>query len=298
MKRYLVIYTLLFSLSAIAQENNSNIIFGRKYTGNEVYRYRLTTYSYFNNQLTAKAVAICELKVVDDGGVPYDEIRWLSKKEYHTDSTDLTKEANAVQPYRISLHPKGKLAIPALNNARMTGEITDFNTFFVAVSPLMGIASLKKTGDSFTKPDVVKGNFANGKDILKGEDCLQVTLTWLAETATDVTVQSAFLPPAQNCLNYFLPEFSTPVAKDTINNFQMVRLYGKGDNFFGVMYGKENFTITSTVRKTDGKIRHAVMENLLLLKGKMQCDEALKNCVITLPAASTIYRKLELELID
>ncbi len=85
----------------------------------------------------APSLPLCELKVLaDSAGIPYDEVRWISKKVYTTkDTLEHTTELNNTSPYRISLHPKGKLDIPPIQDAGMTGEITDFNTFFVAISP-------------------------------------------------------------------------------------------------------------------------------------------------------------------
>lgn len=270
-----------------------NTTFSRKYKKGDIYRYRLITQSSFNGKLTGKTISVCELKVVDSAGVAFDEVRWISK-HYITekDTVDASEQAAQVKPYRISLHPKGTVDIPKIEVASMTGEITDFNTFIVAISPKMDVNALQKKGDRFRKKDVVKGDFANGKDILKGTDCLQVSMAFMDEDKQQVKLFTTFQPPADSCLAYLLDEMRTPVVKDTINNFQMVR---DMNGAYGVFYGREFFDINTSVAKKDGKIMQATMYNLLSLKIKQHCDYEYKNCRLEIPG--TIKRELTLELL-
>jgi hypothetical protein len=238
---------------------------------------------------------VCELQVVaDSNGIPYDEVHWISKKVITAkDSTDRTAEAIKVKPYRISLHTKGQLNLPKIDVADMTGEITDFNTFFVAISPKLGIASLKKKGDVYIQKEVVKGDFSNGKDILKGNDCLAVRATLTDANKENALIETSFLPPADSCLHFLTPDMNTPVAPDTLNNFQMVKPF---NNRFNVLYGKEYFIVSSTIQKQDGKLKEAAMINKLSLKIKLYCDDQYGNCRSTMPFS--IVRNLKLELIQ
>jgi hypothetical protein len=261
-----------------------------------VYRYRLITNVTHNGKWQSRIIAVCELKVLtDSNGIPADELRWISKKVLTArDTSDQTTEAVQVAPYRISLHPEGKLDLPVIAVPGMTGEITDLNTFFVAVAPASGVHRLRRKGDHHTKPDAVKGNFANGKDIITGDDCLQMTVSLLKETKDSVVVQTGFLPPLTGCLQYLLDDMRVPVVKDTLNNFQMVR--PSANNKFNVLFGKEIFYITSTLQKRDGKITRAVMNNQLTLKMKLNCDTTYAGCQAEMPF--TIERHLVLELLE
>jgi hypothetical protein len=210
------------------------------------------------------------------------------------DTSDLSAEAAQVLPYRISLHPEGKLDLPAITVAGMTGEITDLNTFFVAVAPVSGLHHLQRKNDHYTKPVPARGNFANGKDIIVGDDCIQMTMSLLEDTKDSVVLQTDFVPPAAPCLHYLLDDMRTPVVKDTLNNFQMVRPSGNGK--FNVLFGKEAFYIISALQKRDGKISRAVMSNTLTLKMKLNCDAAYSGCQAEFPF--TIHRELLLELLE
>jgi hypothetical protein len=175
----------------------------------------------------------------------------------------------------------------------MTGAITDFNTFFVAVSPQMNVATLQHTGDNVLAQPAVKGNFSNGKTILKGEDCLSVSLSLLDNARDKVVLLTTFTPPARSCLTYISDDMKRPVIKDTMNNFQMVM--PAGNDKFNVQYGREFFNITSTIKKRDGKIQEATMINELKLKLKLNCDNTYKACLSELPFS--IQRTVTIELL-
>ncbi|MGN7722541.1 hypothetical protein [Chitinophaga sp. 22620] len=284
----------LFLLLCLPLCTKAQSPFERKYAEGETYRYRMVTDYHQNGQWKSTTTAICELKVVkDSAGIPYDEIRWLSQRTISAkDTTDGSAEALAVKPYRISLHPSGSLHIPPIGQPGMTGAITDFNTFFVAVSHQSGAGKLLKKGDSINKASPVTGDFSNGKTILKGQDCLQIIAQMTASNARSVEIKTSFLPPAQTCLQYFADDLAVPVAGDTVNNFQMVMPAGPGQ--YIVQAGREYFIIHSTVRKKDGKISSAVMVNDLKLRMKINCGENYTGCQREMPW--NIYRQVRLEL--
>ncbi|WP_127129911.1 hypothetical protein [Pseudoflavitalea rhizosphaerae] len=278
----------LFSLS-------QQLSLTRQYKAGETYRYRMTTDVIHNGKWQSSIIAVCELTVVmDSANIPYDEIKWISKKVYTArDTTDHTDEIRNTSPYRISLHKNGKLDLPVIQDAGMTGEITDFNTFFVAISPKLGINELHKPQDIFYKPERVKGNFSNGKDILRGEDCLTVTNTLLRTDYAHAWIKTEFKAPADTCLSFYSSDMKQPVTGDTINNFQMVRFAGPGK--VNLFYGKEVFTIASTLDLKDGRLKAAAMNNTLRLNLKLNCNTDYTDCQNSFPF--TIQRNVQLELV-
>jgi hypothetical protein len=287
----LIMATPLFFFAQSSSSQKLN----RRYKTGEMYRYRMTTDVTHNGKWQSTIIAVCELKVIaDSAGIPYDEVRWISKKVFTIkDTLEHTAELHNTSPYRISLHSKGKLDIPPIQDAGMTGEITDFNTFFVAISPKLGIDALHKPGDLFKKPEQVKGNFANGKDILKGEDCLAVTNTLLKKDKRNAFIKTDFHPPSTGCLDYYTADMKQPVAGDTINNFQMVRYFSASK--VNLFYGKEEFVINSTINTKDGKLQEASMINALRLNLKLNCNTDYSDCQNTFPF--TIRRTIRLELL-
>src|SRR4030095_4570647 len=110
----------------------------REYKDGEVTRYRLTTESDEGNR-QGKTVSIAQLKTVRDSSYFSEEVSWLNKTVYLNDSFNLDEVARKVTPYRISLDPKGSVQLPKFEVAEMIGEVTDLNTFFVAISPAFNI---------------------------------------------------------------------------------------------------------------------------------------------------------------
>ena len=296
---FLLLMGFFFSLPCPASAQTGGLqpspLFGRKYKAGDIYRYKLTLAEYHDEKLAISNVAICELRVVkDSNGIFYDEVHWISK--YTTrdkDSMNQEKEALAVKPYRISLAANGRMDMPPIEVPEMTEPIQDFNTFFVAISPMMaGIQQLKKKGDSLVIKDPITADFSNGSFILKGQDCIQVRLKLTGTTKKEVSLFTGFFPPARPCLIYLLPEMNTPVVTDTLNNFQMVMPSGK--DLYNVQYGREFFFINSTIRKSDGKIIKAGMFNRLNLKLKINCNKEYQQCAFEMPFSERRVLTLEL----
>lgn len=285
------------NLPAIAQDNAAaGKLFPRKYTLGDRYRYRLTTEQLYNGKWNATTVVEMELTVVrDSAGRLCDEVRHVSQTVYTPrDTTNLDAEARSVKPYRISLQPGGSIAIPPIEVAGMTGPITDFITFFVAISPQSGVSTLQQRGDSLQRKELARGNFANGKTILVGDDCLAITAYLTEVGKRQVTLQTRFLPPVSPCISFLQEDMQTPVTPGVRNNFQMVQPVGGGK--YNVQYGNEVFVINSTVRRADGKLVAADMSNTLQLSLRLQCDSAYQHCQMTVPFH--IQRNLQLELLS
>lgn len=295
---------LLFALLTVmafpsyvkAQEApTAGTLFPRKYKTGEKCRYRLTTEQWYNGKWNSTSIVIMEVVVRDSAGIPYDEVRNLSKiMRTPKDTTDMSTEALAVKPYRISLHPAGSITIPAIEVPGMTGAITDFITFWVAISPQSRVTSLKKKGDSLVNKDPAKGNFANGKTILVGDDCLAITARITDITRKEVKVYTAFMPPATPCLTYLLEDMSKPVVNGVPNNFQMVQPVGAGK--YNLQFGNEQFYINSIINRADGKIKQATMSNTLQLTLRMNCDSTYQHATMEVPFH--MQRNLKLELLD
>jgi hypothetical protein len=270
-------------------------LFGRKYKIGDTYRYKLTMEELHNGKLDHISISICELKVVKDSlGCPYDEVHWVSRITITgKDTVDATKTILPAKPYLISLDPKGKVDLPKIEFPALTEPIQDFNTFFIAVSPLTGATKLNKKDDTTSIQQPVKADFSNGSTILKGEDCIDISVRITDITKKLVMLTTSFAPPTQQCLSFLTPDMNTPVVNDTINNFQMVMEQGPGK--YLVQYGREFFYINSMVQKSDGKITNAAMYNILNLNLKINCDKEYKNCQFEMPFSEQRNLRLELQ---
>ena len=280
---------VFFLILCLPLFTNSQNIKYRNYKEGEVIRYRLTTESNQGDKKT-RTVSIAELKVVPDSGYYSEEVRWLSKINYSNDSVNLDDVAKSVTPYRISMDPKGSVQLPKLDVPEMVGEITDLNTFFVAISPAFNIGKLSRTNAHISKPELVQGKFGDGKLIQKGEDCLKVSVTLLSQDAKYSTVQTQFMPPPKSCLSPLLDT----IGKQTFqapNNFQMVR---KADgDLVNLLWGVESFTIITKIENKTGRIVEANMTNTLTLRMRYNSSQDLQKYAAEIPV--TISRNLRLE---
>ena len=292
----LLLFIVLPVCLSAQEAPSAGTLFPRKYKTGDKYRYRLTTEQLYNGKWNSTSIVVIEVTVgKDSSGIPYEEVRNLSKiMRAPTDTTDMSTEALAVKPYRISLHPAGSITIPKIEVPGMTGAITDFITFYVAVSPQSKVTALNKKGDSLVNKAPARGNFANGKTILVGDDCLAITARITNVSDKEVKLQTAFLPPAEPCLTYLLEDMSKPVVNGVPNNFQMVQPVGGGK--YNVQFGNELFYIYTTVSRADGKIKLATMSNTLQLTLRMNCDSTYKNGNMEVPFY--MQRNLKLELLD
>lgn len=292
-----IIFLLLIECGSTAQNSGlpASKLFGRKYKIGETYRYRLTMEELHDGKWDHTNIAICELRVIRDSlDTPYDEVRWISRETITAkDTIDATQSALAVKPYIISLDSKGKIDLPKIEISEMTEPIQDFNTFFIAVSPIIGATKLSRKGNTASIPQPVKADFSNGSTILKGEDCINISVKLTDISKSQVMLHTAFSPPSKSCLGFLTADMNISVVADTINNFQMVMQQGPGQ--YLVQYGREYFYINSTIQKSDGKIIKAMMFNSLILKLKINCDKEYKNCQLELPFVE--QRNLNLELL-
>jgi hypothetical protein len=265
----------------------------RKYKAGDTYKYKLTTEHWRNDAYNGKTVSIAEHHIVNDSGSLAEEIKWISKTSYNqTASVSLDSFAKSVAPYRISLLPNGKVLLPKLTVSEMVGEVTDLNTFFVAVAPASNANKVSAKNPVYINREPRQGNFADSIFILYGTDCIEMSQYFIRADKQSTTIRTDFLPPASFCLTPLLDTVAKRIY-DQPNNFQMIQR-GTGDkvNFF---WGVESFTITSRVDNKTGAISEASMENILNLQMRYNASKDLQSYVVQMPVK--IKRILKLELI-
>jgi hypothetical protein len=282
---------LLWLIYIIPSTGLSQSIQFRHYKKGEHFQYQLTTESFRNNQPDSKTISISHHSIVDDSGHLVEEIKWTSKKVVGKETVQLDSIAQKVLPYKISLMPGGQLKLPALTIPEMTGEITDLNTFYVAVSPALHVRKLDPGHLSF--PDsVLKGNFADGKQIINGEDCIQVKQRLLIKDKKTTVVETSFLPPYYTGITPYIDTIGKQ-SFEAPNNFQMVRK-GSGDKV-NLIWGVERFIITTTLDNRTGMILRAEMINLLNLRMRYNSSPDFNTYDAEIPLI--IKRVLYLELV-
>jgi hypothetical protein len=281
--------------SAASPEEPAEFTYQRVYELGDSYRYEIRQTYFVNGTERDVATAVSNHEVV--GPAPLKErIRFerlvvtANGKEQ-----DQSSAITAVPPYTVSIAsdaPKGAMELPSLQglDGALVGMVTDLHTFLVAVSPHAGATHLKRAGDVYVNPEPTTGSWSNESTVPVGQDCIQITMKLVELAAETATVETAFEPPSKSCLKMRAAWMEKPISDGAgPNNFQQVR---KGEDGFSLMWGRERFVVRAVVRRSDGKIVQASMDNELTLRTRIQCDETLTKCAGEAPVS--LRRTLEL----
>ncbi|MEP6677161.1 MAG: hypothetical protein ABJA78_18515 [Ferruginibacter sp.] len=281
---------LLISLIPVFSFSQVNY---RLYKEGDRFKYRLTSEVYRNDKFTGKTVSISEHTIVKDSGFLSEEVKWLHKTSYTSkDTINVDSIAQKIRPYKISLSSKGKVLLPGLIVPEMVGDITDLNTFYVAVAPALNAQKLSSENPIFINDKLKQGNFADSIEVLYGTDCLEVTQKLISTNKKYTAIETSFAPPSSLCLTPLLDS----IAKKSFSHFNNIEFIRKSEGGkVNLFWGVETFTITSKVSKVNGQIIEASMSNFLTLKMRYNASPDLKTYAIEMPV--TIKRILTLELL-
>ncbi len=268
----------------------------RVYTLGETYRYDLQRHYAVNGVVTSVTDASSIHEVV--GPPPLRErIRFERLSERKGGNVfDGAAAVATVPPYEVSIAddaPKGSMKLPDISgiDKQMTSWVTDLHTFLVAVFPQAGVRQLHRVGDVHVVPEPKIGDWGNTASASVGQDAIQITYRLVGLTDTTATIETSFEPPAEQRLMLQRPWMERPVVPGTVNNFQQVQKAADG---FGAIWGVERFVVKAQVRRSDGRIEHASMDNPLTLRSKGGCDESLTKCAYEAPV--TLRRTIEMTL--
>lgn len=287
MRKYLLV-TLLLPLASFSQT-----VPYRQYKPGEASRYILTSEVYRNEKFAGKTISVAELRAVKDSAFVSEEIKWLSKVSFTAkDTVNLDSIAQKVKPYKISLSPNGNVPLPKLTIPEMVGDITDLNTFFVAIAPALNCQKLTKSNRDFKNAETRQGNFTDSLVILYGTDCIEITQHLVEVTNKYVLVRTDFTPPSSFCLKPLLDTMAVSLFGHP-NNFQMIQK--DAADKVNVFWGVESFSITSKINRKNGKLQEAAMTNVLDLRMRYNSSKDLKDYAVEMPIS--IKRKLKLELL-
>ncbi len=284
-------------LAASSCAGTSGHVHQRLYVPGDQYQYRMVR-TYYENGAFKREEVVESVHEVPAEGPPRERIRFTKLTKRTVDETkDLSEAIAAFPPYEASIAQADNpdaLALPDIKGWDMgvVGPVTDLHTFLVAVSPQVGVDQVTLPGESHTLPEAPMASWANGDDIPVGEDCIQISITLIGLDAETAVYETRFMPPDEPILEMLKPWMEAQVVEGTPNNFQQLT---KLDASAMVMWGREEFVITSTVRRSDGMILEASMDNHLDLRLKVGCDPALNTCQHELPMK--IRRELSLKLI-
>ncbi len=262
---------LAFALSSGASAQGE-YTYARHYLSGQVTRY---TYTERDAGSPAKLTAVAQLSSFGHGRTGGETVRWIALTSKQGQNLDA--QAQALPAYTLSLSPGAKhgLRPPRANvSPELQGPVDDLLTFFVDLSPRVGIATLHRPGDSHVDAKLLGGNFANATTPV-GHDVIQLTTTLTSQTARQVSFRSAYEPPRHRSLRPYRPWMKAPVCGRTPNNFQLVMSLGTR---YTALWGCERFVVRTVVDRGSGRIVSVMMTNPLHLEGRLCPTLALTGC--------------------
>jgi len=231
----------------------------------------------------------------DDHGAFFEEIRWSGMQS--NGQPVVLSAATQEMRQRFSLDPNFMPASPNMHqiDPRMVGPVTDFGTFYADLWIVLKTGRLSKPGDHFYFNVPITPSWADGNQVLVGEDSIAFDMTWKSTNAAD---QAAILvirhvPPEKPTVHLSADWMQKPVA-DAPNNFVQVRKLPDGK--FEAAVGKETFDVELKVSLKDGKILHGSMKNPVTTIERTCTDPGLTQCDAAKP--HEILRTIEISLVQ
>jgi hypothetical protein len=177
---------------------------------------------------------------------------------------------------------------------RLVGPFTDMLTFYADLYLAMHHEGLRKAGDHVLVPNPQTGSWADGQNVIVGEDHVDFDLTLSAvdSTADTATLIARHIPPPTPKIR-FPADWMRPAVAGTPNNFVEVKKTASG---YAASIGKETFDVTLRVRLSDGLLLGVVMDNPVVTVDRQCADASLSSCGEA--REGRILRHVELKILD
>jgi len=230
----------------------------------------------------------------DANGAFFEEVHWSGMQS--NGRRVVLSAAMQEMRQRFSLDPNFIPVPPNMHQIepRMVGPVTDFGTFYADLWIILKTGQLTKPGDHFYFVMPITPSWADGNQLLVGEDSFAFDLTWKSTNPADQTaiLMIRHVPPEKPTVHLTADWMQKPVA-DTPNNWVQVKKLPDGK--FEAAVGKETFDVELKVDLKDGKILHGSMKNPLTTIERTCTDAGLTQC--DAPKPQEILRTIEISLV-
>jgi len=279
-----------FVVSASAQNTTqAERLLSRRYVEGQRWSYRMTG---TNNGKTYDVRISGGVKKGSDGHF-VDEYAW----------SDLVTNGapRALSPtnqaFRAAITLEGGVPFvpPDLSKAsQLVAPVLDLLTFYADLFLAMHAGELRQAGDHFRFPNPISSSWADGSDVIIGEDHIDfdVTLTNVDQSSGTASLLVKHIPPQEPKIRLTAEWMRSPVA-ETPNNWVQVE---KSQTGYTASVGKETFDVVLGVSLSDGRILSASMENPVTAVVRECSDAALTRCSDGKP--SPTLRHIEMVLIS
>lgn len=269
----------------------------RKYTEGETIRYIMSGTNQ-GRQGTLHYEAEAESKVVRDGRDCFvEEIRWTRLTFANRDVP--LDEASLAFRQRLSLDPRYEMSPPDITgiNPMLFGPVFDLMTFYVDLHPSLHQHKLNAIGDSVHVAHGRPNSWADGVNVILGEDCIDFALKLEALDAQRAALRVRHIPPKASSVKFPAEWMQERVKPGVPNNWVQVQRApaqaadASGPKFIAAA-GHEVFDVLITIDRSTGSILSATMDNPVDVIQRHCADESLNMCGD--PVKFQIRRSIEL----
>jgi hypothetical protein len=267
-----------------------------RYVAGETARYTMTG-SHQGREFTVTYTAECESTVKRDAKDRFiEEFRWtrLNVAGQDTPLDEVSRNFRQV----VSLDPEVELTPPDITgiNPMLIGPVFDLMTFYVDLHPSLHQGKLKSAGDRVHVAHGEPNSWADGTNVILGEDCIDFELTLSKMDDSVAVLNVRHVPPAKSTIKLPAAWMQERVKPDSPNNWVQVQRDTSVDPpRFVAATGHEIFDVMITVDRHTGAIVTATMDNPVDVIQRHCNDEALTDCGE--PVKFQIRRRIELRRI-
>jgi hypothetical protein len=251
----------------------------RRYVEGESTRYIMTGVNR-GREHTITYSAEAEARVMrDDQGRFIEEVRWtrlvLAGQEIPLD------EASANFRERVSLDPAADMSPPDIAgiNPMLIGPVFDLMTFYVDLHPSLHQGRLSKPGDRVHVAHGQPNSWADGANVIIGEDCIDFELTLERVEDSEAVLHVRHVPPRETSVTLPAPWLQERMNPASPNNWVQVQRDGSTTPpRFVAAAGHETFDVVITIDRANGEMISATMDNPVDVVQRHCTDESLTEC--------------------
>jgi hypothetical protein len=215
----------------------------------------------------------------DDQGRFIEEFRW-TRLSMGTQEIALDDKSRSFRQH-LSLDPNVEMSPPDISGLHplLIGPVFDLMTFYVDANPSLHQGQLRKAGETRYVAHGQPNSWADGTNVVLGQDCIDFDLTLKAVNGKTAVLQVRHVPPKQGGLEFPAQWMHERLNPDVPNNWvQVQRDTTTTPPRFVAAAGHEVFDVLIELEQPSGIINSASMDNPVEVMQRHCSDEQLTDC--------------------
>ena len=289
-RRLALLFAAALLAPAQAQEGRSSGPLARKYQEDEPIAYDIRATHRgraAESQYTAKVRGLVRR---DAAGIFHEELAW---GDLQADGQPIPLPAEAERfRQRVSLDPRAPLRVPRLAEIHpaLAGPVFDLVNFYGDLKLAARTPGLAKPGDKVRIPHNRANSWADGRNVLVGEDALDFEISLDAIEAGKATITVRHVPPENPAINLSAEWMNERVVPSAANNWTQLGRYPQGK--YTAAVGVETIEVKLVVDTGSGRIVSGTLTNPVEIVERECEDLEARRCGE--PVRRSLMRRIEL----